>query len=110
MPRKLEVVYWPYACPLRLQKVIGCRVRVGPKMIWVSSVVRLASPRGARVGDGGLYGKNPFFPAANSSWAKVGAFGPFDGLVIRPIKLSSRVSVASLLTEPQLSGGDLDRG
>ena len=110
MPRKLEVVYWPYACPLRLQKVIGCRVRVGPKMPWVSSVVRLASPRGAWVGDGGLYWKKPLFPGCELFMGEGGRLWPFDGLAIRPIKLSSRVSVASLLTEPQLSGGDLDRG
>ena len=33
----------------------------------------------------GYYGENSLIPAANSSWAKVGAFGPSDGLVIVPI-------------------------
>ena len=98
MPRKVEVDYWPYACPLRLEKVVACRVLVGPRM---PLGVQCGSVRGAWVGYGRPYGENSLIPAANSSWAKVGAFGPFDGLVIVPINF--HLGLVWLVFSPSLS-------
>ena len=59
---------------------------------------------------GGSMEKKNLFPGCELFMGEGGRLWSLRWLGHKTDKLSSRVSVASLLTEPQLSGGDLDRG